>query len=71
MSPEYLGDLADVKQTKYSLCMKTQSRYLQPGLSHMGRDHLGSSLPVCGTACSMSSEQQRVSESSKFWSAHG
>ena len=37
----------------------------------MGRDHLGSSLPVCGTACPMSSEQQRASGSSKVLSAHG
>ena len=45
--------------------MKTQSRYLQSGLSHMDRDHLGLSKPVCGTACPMRSEQQRASGSSK------
>ena len=37
-----------------------QDQARESELSHMGRDHLGSSLPVCGTACPMSSEQQRV-----------
>ena len=37
----------------------------------MGRDHIGLSLPVCGTACPMSPEQRQASGSSKFRSAHG
>ena len=65
MSPEYLRDLVELNKQNILSGMKTQSRYLQSGLSHMGRDHLGSSLPVCGTACPMSSEQQRASGSSK------
>ena len=55
----------EVKHTIILSGMKTQSRYLQSGLSHMGRDHIGLSLPMYGTACPISSEQRQASGSSK------
>ena len=55
----------EVKHTIILSGIKAQSRYLQSGLSHMGIDPIGSSLPVYGTACPMSSEQRQASMSSK------
>ena len=65
MPPEYLRDLVKVKQTKYSFRYENTIKIPTVRTATDGIDHIGSSLPVCGTACPMSSEQQRASGSSK------
>ena len=70
LSPEYLRDLVEIKQSNYSFRW-TQSRYLQSELSHMGRDPLSPSLPVCGTAYPIKWEQQQASQSSRVWYPFG
>ena len=65
MSLKYLRDLVEVKQTKYSFRYENTVKIPTVNTVTYGQRSFRFDSAVCGTACPMSSEQQRASGSSK------